>query len=273
MVTMSLSCDLKDLIMTSSDELIQGFKPINQFNENENEGRFAGQLSSEYSLWQSARPHVGSLRENLIRQFLEFQEQEDFVPRILELGCGDGELTKLILDNLGNHQGKLVAVDNEPLMIQKIRQRFNSFIDNAVLSVIEEDILTYLKQCDSEQFDFIISGFTLHNMISSYRFNVLQEVYRVLRPGGRLLDADKIAQIGEEHFQAREWQIHKFIEVLAPAQRNDLLEKIILHYMADEEPNRIRYEDKAIEELEAIGFQDVRLFDRQYMDAIIVALK
>ena len=64
-----------------------------------------------------------------------------------------------------------------------------------------------------------------------------------------------------------------FIEVLGSAKRWDLLEKTILHYMTDDEPNRIRYEDEATAELLKIGFKDIKLLNRQDMDAIIVALK
>ena len=274
---LDLGYDLQNLIMTTSDELEKGCNLMenNKFNDQLNEGerRFAGQLTDEYALWQSARPYVDGLRKQLIDFLRESEQPQNSVRRILELGCGDGELTKLVLDYQKYQKASIVAVDNEPLMIQKIQQRFNQFQDNEILSIIQADILSFLKMCSSESFDFIISGFTLHNMLASYRFDVLKEVYRVLRSGGKLLDADKIAQRGGSHTQARERQINRFIEVLGSAKRWDLLEKTILHYMTDDEPNRIRYEDEATVELLKIGFKDVKLLNRQDMDAIIVALK
>jgi tRNA (cmo5U34)-methyltransferase len=271
---LDLGCDLQNLIMTTSDELEKecNLMKNNKFNNQLNEGeyRFSGQLSDEYALWQSARPYVDGLRKQLIDFLRESEQSQNAIPRILELGCGDGELTKLVLDY---RKASIVAVDNEPLMIQKIKQRFNQFQDNEILLIVQADILSFLKMCSSESFDFIISGFTLHNILAPCRFDVLKEVYRVLRSGGKLLDADKIAQRGESHAQARERQINKFIEVLVSAKRLDLLEKTILHYMIDDEPDRIRYEDEAIAELLKIGFKDVKLSNRQDMDAIIVALK
>jgi SAM-dependent methyltransferase len=201
---LDLGCDLQNLIMTTSDELEKecNLMKNNKFNNQLNEGeyRFSGQLSDEYALWQSARPYVDGLRKQLIDFLRESEQSQNAIPRILELGCGDGELTKLVLDY---RKASIVAVDNEPLMIQKIKQRFNQFQDNEILLIVQADILSFLKMCSSESFDFIISGFTLHNILAPCRFDVLKEVYRVLRSGGKLLDADKIAQRGESHAQAR----------------------------------------------------------------------
>lgn len=47
----------------------------------------------------------------------------------------------------------------------------------------------------------------------------------------------------------------------------------MLHYPSDEESTKIHYDDEAVSELFKIGFQQVNLYLRQYMDSILVAVK
>ena len=243
-------------------------KDSNQLNE---ERRFKGQLTDEYSLWQSARPHLQELRRQVKKLLINFRDSDENELSILEIGCGSGELTEIILSDVKNI--KVIAIDNEPSMISKIRSRLSHFLAQGTLSVVQKDALTYLQQCQPNSFHFVISGFTFHNMLASHRSQVLQKLYDVLLLNGKLLDVDKIAQRGDKHQLAKKWQYDKFFEVLGSAERFDLLKEVMLHYAADEEPDRIRYEDETISELLKIGFQEVNLYSRQHMDAIIVASK
>ncbi|AKV67882.1 methyltransferase of UbiE/COQ5 family [Microcystis sp. 0824] len=235
------------------------------------ERRFDGKIGDDYSLWQSARPHLKKLRQELVKLLINYQNSCPKESLILEIGCGDGELTEMILSEAKNI--KIIAIDNEPSMIQKIRSRLSHYLSQDTLVVIQDDVLNFLQSYPLNNFNFIVSGFTFHNMLALYRFQVFQLLYSRLLIGGKLLDADKIAQRGEQHNRDIKWQYDKFFEVLVSAERFDLLKEVMLHYTTDEQPNRIRYEDETISELSEIGFQEVTLYLRQYMDALIIASK
>ena len=95
--------------------------------------------------------------------------------RGLDLGCGDGKLTALILERSGPR--RLVGSDFDPMETQA-----------AVLSGLYEAVHIAPGDCIPEKdnsFDFVISNSVLEHIPELEP--VLREVARVLRPGGRFL--------------------------------------------------------------------------------------
>jgi trans-aconitate methyltransferase len=88
--------------------------------------------------------------------------------RILDVGCGDGTLTRKIIER----RATVLGVDNSPEMIEAARAKG---ID-AVL-VAAEDIA-----CTSE-FDAAFSNATLHWVLEKER--AARAIFRALKPGGR----------------------------------------------------------------------------------------
>lgn len=99
--------------------------------------------------------------------------------RVLDLGCGSGDLTK----ELESAGATVVGVDSSSEMIEQARAKYPSL----TLSVMDGQKLRY----DSE-FDAVFSNAALHWMPRASA--VAAGVYRALRPGGRF-----VAELGGAH--------------------------------------------------------------------------
>ncbi|MCK5026765.1 MAG: class I SAM-dependent methyltransferase, partial [Nanoarchaeota archaeon] len=154
------------------------------------EKRFSGKIGEEYELFRLACPHFQELENTLGRIIREqFQDKSFEEIKVLEIGCGSGYTTLIILNS--NNRTRIVAVDNESVMIEQAKEILNEFVENNRVELIEGDALEFLKKQDSDSFEVFASGFTLHNFTKNYRGKVIKEIYRVLKPEGIFVNADK----------------------------------------------------------------------------------
>jgi ubiquinone/menaquinone biosynthesis C-methylase UbiE len=105
--------------------------------------------------------------------------------RVLDVGCGTGVLTRLAADVVGP-AGWVVGIDPAPLMLVRA-------CDNAALTgKWLEFRLAAMEQLPfaDRTFDLVLASFVLHHLPPDVKRAGLHEVYRVLKPGGRLLVVD-----------------------------------------------------------------------------------
>ena len=234
------------------------------------ERRFAGELSDRYELWRVARPHLETIHRAVSDQVARFAEARGDRVQAVDVGCGDGAITTLLLEN---PRLDVVGVDNEPKMIVQALERMARWIEPGRLSIVEADALRYLTQQEDGSVDLVASGYVFHNMTPAYRAEVFAENFRVLRPGGLFVNADKYARDGEAHFQDLKWQVDRFFDAFGDADHIDILRAWVLHYIEDEGPNHLMPETATRAELEAVGFVDISTVCRERMDAVMVARK
>jgi len=106
---------------------------------------------------------------------------------ILDIGCGTGGVTIPAKQRIGSG-GKAVGIDPVPGMIavaQKKAQRRGLDIDFRV-GVIEA------LPFPEASFDVVTASLMMHHLPERLRAQGAAEIYRVLKPGGRLLVADLI---------------------------------------------------------------------------------
>jgi ubiquinone/menaquinone biosynthesis C-methylase UbiE len=103
--------------------------------------------------------------------------------RILDIGCGSGELTLLLQDVVGQKDGLVVGVDFSESMIEKAKANGvkYAFVADAQLLELPEDDPEVL-----ERFDAVFSNATLH-WCKRDPLGVLASVRKVLKPGGRFV--------------------------------------------------------------------------------------
>ena len=236
------------------------------------ERRFAGKLSDDYPLWRLARPFLDEVHEAFAKELRGFTKGRSRPLRGLDIGMGmgDGAITKILLQDA---KLDVTGIDNEPKMIGQARRALRASIASGRLTVALDDALHYLAARPQHSLDIVASGYVLHNLTANYRERLYDEIWRVLAPAGLLINADKYAQQGEAHREALNWQLGLFRDVLGSRGQYDLLREWVLHYAEDEAADRVMPEADAIMRLELLGFANVKIVYRKYMDAVLVARK
>lgn len=118
--------------------------------------------------------HARQQYNHILKKIEEFH-----VSSLLDVGCGTGEMLRLLLE--GNSQIQLTGIDISEKMIEKARHK------------LEQKVC--LVTCDSEKLPFEDNSFELVMCNDSFHhypapMKVLAEFYRVMKPEGILLISD-----------------------------------------------------------------------------------
>ncbi|MGP3952190.1 class I SAM-dependent methyltransferase [Streptomyces sp. 7N604] len=103
--------------------------------------------------------------------------------RVLDVGCGPGYLTRLVAAAVAP-DGSTVGIDPSPTVIEYARRKNRNAHCSFALGTAEA-----LDARDGS-FDVVVSSLMLHHLPAKLQPTALGEMFRVLRPGGRLLVAD-----------------------------------------------------------------------------------
>ncbi len=99
--------------------------------------------------------------------------------RVLEIGCGTGKLT--IRAKRAHPSIEMVGSDPDPLALRRAQRKASRL--NGIR--FERGYAQRLPYTDGE-FDRVLSSMMLHHLDSDAKAAAATEVFRVLRPGGRL---------------------------------------------------------------------------------------
>ncbi|MGR9085618.1 MAG: class I SAM-dependent methyltransferase [Gammaproteobacteria bacterium] len=234
---------------------------------------FHGPIADEYHWLKKICPPAAEMS----RRVAEFVG--DWMPaypctrlKLLEIGSGTGLTTVRLLACCDAMD--IVSLDNAPAMLSQARQHLAREIEEGRLQLLEMDALSYLQGMPDGSFDTIASAYTLHNFQNGYRRQVLEEILRVLRPGGLFVNGDRYADddMGE-HLKNTQEEVRHYFRVLLDEGRPDLLEQWIVHLFSDESGHHIMRLKPSLDAMAAIGFLDIGLHFREGTNALISAMK
>lgn len=104
---------------------------------------------------------------------------------VLDVGCGTGTLALMAKTQLGA-QGKVYGIDAAPEMIDVARHKATD--QNRAVD-FRQGVIESLPFEDST-FDVVLSTLMFHHLPDDLKQRGLAEIFRVLKPGGRLLIVD-----------------------------------------------------------------------------------
>ncbi|MDQ2920707.1 MAG: class I SAM-dependent methyltransferase [Acidobacteriota bacterium] len=128
--------------------------------------------------------------------------------RVLELGCGTGGLTRMLIKRGAN----VVAIDQSEAMLRRARRNAPE------ATFVRSDILNFKPDYE---FDRVLLAFVLHHMEADARLVTLNLARTALKPGGLVAVLDwaqpDSATLG--------WTLHAFLTAVEPSSALDLIQQ------------------------------------------------
>ena len=130
------------------------------------------------------------------------------VDRVLDLGCGDGEVVGRVL--AARPDAQAVAADFSEEMLRRVRERF---VEALNVTIVEHDLDEPLPG-EWGTFDVVVSAFAIHHVVDERKRALYAEVYDRLAPGGVFLNLEHVASATPELHEA-------FLATLGTALEDD----------------------------------------------------
>ncbi len=111
-------------------------------------------------------------------------------PRVLELGCGTGNLTRALLAR----GARVTAVDQNPDMLEVARDKLGQAEGRLILQ--EMAVVEIADRFPPESFDAVAATLLLSELSEDEQDYVLRAASRLVPPGGRLVVADEVRPRG-----------------------------------------------------------------------------
>jgi len=233
---------------------------------------FSGVIGQDYQMLKLICPFATEMSRLVGEATGEFCRQTVKPLGVVELGGGTGITTLSILS--ADERLTVLSVDNEPTMQNQAKQNLRQWVDAGRLTFSGNDALTALQALATESVDLVASAYTLHNFQADYRKQVIQEMFRVLKPGGRFINGDRYALDDiSAHTRSTQKELGGYFKVLTGINRLDLLENWTIHLFNDESENHIMRETIALRQLADAGFKQIELKLRLEVNALVSAVK
>lgn len=181
--------------------------------------------------------------------------------RILDLGCGDGILGRMLLDTFPS--ANAIFADFSDPMLDAARAKV---CGNARATVVKADFSSpeWLNAVKLQTtFDIIVSGFSIHHQPDERKKRLYAEIYDILSPDGVFLNLEHTASLskaGEELFD--EFfvdHLYAYHHISEPGKSRESIAEFYYN-RADKKENLLTPVDMQCRWLREIGFQDVDCF-------------
>ncbi|HMK53240.1 MAG TPA: class I SAM-dependent methyltransferase [Methanobacteriaceae archaeon] len=130
----------------------------------------------------------------VMKSFFTYFENKKRPIHVLDLGCGDGTLTRELL-KVNNHI-QATLVDGSFEMLRNARENLKNhhqieYLHLTFQELLERDVLT-------NNFDFIVSSLAIHHLSSQQKISLFNYIYNHLNQHGNFLNIDTVKAPNEK---------------------------------------------------------------------------
>jgi len=219
---------------------------------------FYDNLSHEYTeLIRKCVPRYGELLFNMFCYL-----PQDFKPhRILDLGCGTGNLTEQI--RLHFPEADITAVDISQEILKECEARFRG---DQKMNYVQADFREL--PFDPGSFDLVMSSIAIHHIQDPDKKTLYQRIYELLPPGGLFIFADQTRGITDEIYarHLERWKEEAF--KLGSSQEN--WQMWMEHQEAHDHHSPVAWH---LDKLRSCGFTEVDILWKNIMWLVVWARK
>lgn len=114
--------------------------------------------------------------------------------RFLDLGCGDGFLARVVLEEFPDAEA--ILIDHSPAMLERARAEMQPYPSTRI---IEGDLAdSLLKWAEPESAELVVSGYSIHHLPHERKRSLYEEIFTILKPGGVFLNIEHVASASAE---------------------------------------------------------------------------
>jgi len=213
--------------------------------------------------FNAAAADYDKLRRTLIPCFDDFYRTAvEVIPgdrraplKVLDLGAGTGLYSGMVQAVFPNAEFTLLDLAVE--MLEKAKFRFSQMGKSP--SILIGD---YVEADWGGSYDLVISGLSIHHLSDPDKERLYQRIYDALSPGGMFVNADQV--MGKTPFLEKLYRQH-WLDSVGDLGISDEERKAALKRM---EYDRMATLDIQLDWLEAIGFQDVDCWYKNFSFAV-----
>lgn len=178
-------------------------------------------------------------------------EQEDI--HVLDLGCGDGILTRALLDV--NSRIQVTLIDGAIDMLGAARTRLAGYDHLTFVHQSFDDFSTDTQT--AARYHFVVSAFAIHHLYLDEKIRLFRSLYRQLKPDGSFMNIDTVMPELEAHESWyrqfwKEWIIERQSRLSLEDDFSSIPEEAKLN-----PDNKLSTLNSQLAGLTSIGFTDV----------------
>ncbi|MFH1877630.1 MAG: class I SAM-dependent methyltransferase [Candidatus Omnitrophota bacterium] len=122
------------------------------------------------------------------------------VRRFMDIGCGNGILSAVILEKYPDSSG--VLVDFSETMLKAAKEKLRSNEKNLTFAMIDYGDEKWLKDLSvlcgkTSDFDVVVSRLSIHHQLDARKIEIYKEIFDILAPGGIFVNIEHVAPASE----------------------------------------------------------------------------
>lgn len=156
---------------------------------------------SNYEVWKSpelVKRYLSGMRSSFPGAMQQFEVMMKLInangteiKHLLDLGCGDGILGSMVLDQYPQSQGVFVDLSEDMLLAAK--QKMSEMLSRVELIQHDYQDKKWVDRVNHKApYDVIVSGFSIHHQVDVRKKEIYQEIYHLLKPGGLFINVEHV---------------------------------------------------------------------------------